>query len=582
MGNRWAVLIGVNDYHESLGPLRFCTNDAKLMHETLASECCAFPSDNIVLLTDDQPKDCQPTFGNIHSWLGTWLSRPGPDDLVLVYFAGHGREANGQALLAPLDATLDSLPVTGIPIQYVRDMLDRCKASQKVLILDACHSGSGRDVATMTTGFREALDAGKGLYTIASCDSDQISYEWPEKQHGVFTHYLVEALRHGAPVEPDGRVLLDRVYDWARNGILAWTADKRLKQEPIRICRIKGDIHIASRSLSVEQQLKAAQAQLDTQQDTITKLRTESERLSKDNEKLQKRLKSCTQGNNKPESNSRTAKRNAAIGVLYPAAIIGAILGVIGFGVSAMAILGLGCVLVGATAWLCVYRYRVGDTESVAAGAWLLTFVLGLVCISLLVNPPGFVVDLPWIGRLMKSSYFSRYQAAITLKSQGDLQSALHETVSLEESLRNKASKDLVELHGKVAALKQEIVTEYGPVKKVWPEEGRVMVWSDSLQSPIAVASFESIDKWLPSPDGQMIVLSVNGGKQVFAIEVGEVGLTALVPIASSREYYPLAGWKDSSTIMIGSKDFKIIKEASPKPVASDSMTEPVRTGAGE
>ena len=45
--------------------------------------------------------------------------------------------------------------------------MDRCCASQKVLLLDACHSGAGRDVATMTSGFRQALDVGQGLYTIA-------------------------------------------------------------------------------------------------------------------------------------------------------------------------------------------------------------------------------------------------------------------------------------------------------------------------------------------------------------------------------------------------------------------------------
>ena len=286
MSKRWAVLIGVNGYHESLGALRFCVNDARLMQETLTSECCAFPQDNVVLLTDEQPKDRLPTFGNIHSWLGTWLSRPGPDDLVLVYFAGHGREAKDQALLVPQDATLESLPVTGIPIQYIRDLLDRCRARQKVFILDACHSGAGRDVATMGAGFRHALDAGKGLYTIASCDADQISYEWPEKKHGVFTHYLVEAIRHGAPVGTDGQVALDRVYESTRSNILAWTAGKRLKQEPVRICRTKGEIHIASRSLSLEQQLEIAQDQTRSHLQMIDKLQQEVSLLEEENGNL--------------------------------------------------------------------------------------------------------------------------------------------------------------------------------------------------------------------------------------------------------------------------------------------------------
>ena len=29
MTTRWAVLVGINGYHESLGPLRFCGNDAR-------------------------------------------------------------------------------------------------------------------------------------------------------------------------------------------------------------------------------------------------------------------------------------------------------------------------------------------------------------------------------------------------------------------------------------------------------------------------------------------------------------------------------------------------------------------------
>jgi hypothetical protein len=260
--SRWAVLIGINGYHESLGPLSFCVNDAKLMQEALMGEACGFAQENTMVLTDDQPKDRLPTFGNIHSWLGTWLSRPGADDLVLVYFAGHGREANGSTMLAPMDATLESLPVTGIPIQYVRDLLDRCKARQKVLILDACHSGAGRDVAAMTSHFRESLDAGKGIYTIAACDADQISYEWPEKQHGVFTHFLAEAIREAAAPDPDGCVTLDRVYDYTREKVCSWTAGRRIRQEPVRICRVSGQIGIAARSLTPAQQLERAKAEI--------------------------------------------------------------------------------------------------------------------------------------------------------------------------------------------------------------------------------------------------------------------------------------------------------------------------------
>lgn len=578
MSNRWAIIIGINGYHESLGPLNFCANDAKLMHETLVSECCDFPSDNIVLLTDDQPKDRQPTFGNIHSWLGTWLSRPGPNDLVLVYFAGHGREADDQALLAPLDATLDSLPVTGIPIQYVRDMLDRCKASQKVLILDACHSGAGRDVATMGTSFREALDAGKGLYTIASCDADQISYEWPEKQHGVFTHYIAEALQHGAPVEPDGRVLLDRVYDWTRNGILAWTAGKRLKQEPVRICRVKGNIPIASRSLTLEQQLKVAKAQLETQHETIAKLQMEVDRLKKTNTALEQSASKPPKENNDKSYETHRVRRYVASAVAWPSVFAAGILAIIGISASRpiLGTLAMGLVLLSALAWFPGYIYRDRKNPS---GLILLTVLLAIALVLTLIvqiiNPPSFAVDLPLIGPAMTRQYFTRYKSAVELKRQGDLETALQETDSLEESLRDKGRADLTDLHRKVVDLRREIVNEYGPAKRVWPERGRVMVWSDSLQQPIAIASFESIDSWLPSPDGQMIAFGVNGNTKVFVVDTNGTGLTTVCGDAGrnkngSRLYWKFNGWKDAHTILIGTKEIRVNITGTSRPVGKN------------
>lgn len=292
--DKWAVLIGIDGYHESLGELSYCVNDARLMQETLVSECCGFPLGNIVFLADDQPKDRQPTFGNIHSWLGTWLSRPGPDDLVLVYFAGHGRDCGGSGCLAPLDATLDSLPVTGIAIQYVRDMLERCKAARKVFILDACHSGSGRDVCTMTQPFRTELDSGKGIYTIASCDSDQVSYDWPEKQHGVFTYYLTEAVRQSALPDTDGNVTLDSIYDWTRQKVLDYSSNKRLRQEPVRICRVKGQISIAGRPLSLEQRLAQARSAILAQRATIARLKEEVKNLQAERDALKSKTMAPT------------------------------------------------------------------------------------------------------------------------------------------------------------------------------------------------------------------------------------------------------------------------------------------------
>jgi len=182
--------------------------------------------------------------------------------------------------------TLDSLPVTGIPVPYVRDVLDRCKAHRKVLILDACHSGAGRDVAAMSPSFRQVLDSDKGMYTIASCDADQASYEWPENGHGAFTHFMTEGLRQAAPANTAGDVTLDALYEWTHKSLSDWASSRRVKQEPIRICRTKGSISIAHRSLTLEEQLQQAKAEITDQECKIHDMEDTVERVQIENERL--------------------------------------------------------------------------------------------------------------------------------------------------------------------------------------------------------------------------------------------------------------------------------------------------------
>ncbi len=263
--NKYAVLIGINEYHESLGTLKYCVSDAELMYETLMSEQCGFSQDNTLLLTDNQDSGKSPTYGNIHSWLGKWLSLPEDDDLVVVYFAGHGRHDNGDSMLVPRDATLDTVNVTGIKISYVQDLLERCKAKQKVLFLDACHSGSGRDVMPMTAQFYDQLQSSEGIYTIASCKQDQISHECDEKKHGIFTWALTNAIQKAIP-DNNGRVTLDAIFGKCRQTITNWCKPRRITQMPVRISNTTGDIIMTIQNHDLEGQLKRAKEKIHSLQ----------------------------------------------------------------------------------------------------------------------------------------------------------------------------------------------------------------------------------------------------------------------------------------------------------------------------
>ncbi len=240
--DKWAILIGVNRYHESLGPLKYAVHDCRRVGEVLTQGEDGFPADHVLLITDDQPEDRRPTYANIHSWLASWLSQPKENDTVFVYFSGHGRDMAGKCYLAPGDATLQTMHVTGIPVAHVQDILARCKAKQKILVLDACHSGAGKDVAAMSGSMLDQIAAGKGIYTITSCDADELSHEWNEKKQGVFSYYLAEALSGACPPDAQGRVTAESLYEWVYDRVRSWAARKRCTQTPKRFAEGTGAV----------------------------------------------------------------------------------------------------------------------------------------------------------------------------------------------------------------------------------------------------------------------------------------------------------------------------------------------------
>lgn len=294
MAGKWALLIGIDRYHESLGSLKYAGADCRLLRDTLVNGPLGFPEDQVLLLDDTQDAEHRPTFANIHSVLGSWLAAPGDDVLVLVFFAGHGRLVDGSTYLAPGDATLASIHTLGIPLRYVQDVMERCKARRKLLVVDACHSGAGRDVAVMSTGMQEALAGGSGFYTIASCGPEELSHEWVEKGQGVFTHFLAEALRGGCSPAADGKLTLDRVYEWVHDHVAKWAAQHRCSQTPQRFARGAGDIILAECAPDYEalaeqyrKELDAAKARLAEKELRETRDRLENDRPIKNRKNIE-------------------------------------------------------------------------------------------------------------------------------------------------------------------------------------------------------------------------------------------------------------------------------------------------------
>ena len=83
-----------------------------------------FPKDQVYLLHDKAEQNrYRPFRANIEKQLDLVLGMADKDDLVIVSFSGHGVQLEGKSYFCPLDARLEKLKATSIPLDEVYDRL---------------------------------------------------------------------------------------------------------------------------------------------------------------------------------------------------------------------------------------------------------------------------------------------------------------------------------------------------------------------------------------------------------------------------------------------------------------------------
>ena len=231
-GKRWAVVIGISDYRDPAIPdLEYADDDARAVYDFLRSPAAGLgglAEENTLLLINEEA-----TYANIRRALFTFLKGPTDDDIVVVYFAGHGTpdlDRLQNLYLLPHDSELEDISSTGFPMDDVQDAISQTYFRHLILIADACHSAgvggqlSARELGTNTINevFLESLKASLGGYvTVTASQVNQLSQEdarWGGG-HGVFTHFLLEALRGAADEDGSRIVTLGEVTEYVRDKV---------------------------------------------------------------------------------------------------------------------------------------------------------------------------------------------------------------------------------------------------------------------------------------------------------------------------------------------------------------------------
>lgn len=235
---RWAVVVGVGEYQsEDIPDLEFAPADARAVKEFLESDA-AGPFDEVLYLENEFA-----TGAAMREALFVFLQQADWDDLVVIYYAGHGAPDPGRPdnlYLLPTDADLGSLAATGFPMWDVKTALRRQIASERVLVIaDACHSAGTADGDVVGGGGSNQIAGGfQGLFSpsrrlmMTAADTNEFSLEderWGG--HGVFTHFMLEGLRGAGDRNSDGIVTFTELFDHVSDNVREAT---RGRQNPQR------------------------------------------------------------------------------------------------------------------------------------------------------------------------------------------------------------------------------------------------------------------------------------------------------------------------------------------------------------
>jgi hypothetical protein len=227
---KWALLIGVDDYAH-VNKLRCCGQDVRGLRERLLA--AGFGERRVFLLHDQATENkYRPFKENIEAQLDQLLGKVdskgnlieegmvNKDDLVVIAFTGHGVLLDGASYLCPVETQLEK-PETLVSLEGIYNRLLACRASQKLLLVDACRNDPRRSgqkspqVTEATQGFAKSLEKPReGILVLASCKPGEVSWEDKDLGNGVFMHFILTALAGGA-TDKDGEVTALGLYKYA-------------------------------------------------------------------------------------------------------------------------------------------------------------------------------------------------------------------------------------------------------------------------------------------------------------------------------------------------------------------------------
>ncbi|MEH2001282.1 MAG: ABC transporter substrate-binding protein [Nostoc sp.] len=211
-----ALLIGVSEYEPGLSPLPSTIKDIEAMRRVL--EDPEIGDFEVKSLLNPNTVEMQTAIEEL------FLGRQ-RDDIVLLYFSGHGIKYDSGKLYFATKITRrnekgELFKASTVSADFVHDIINdsRSRSRRQVIILDCCFSGAfaneTKSKDDVSLDFQKIQLGGEGRAVLTSSTSSQYSFE------SIYTQYLVQGMETGeADENNDGFISVDELHQYVQRKV---------------------------------------------------------------------------------------------------------------------------------------------------------------------------------------------------------------------------------------------------------------------------------------------------------------------------------------------------------------------------
>lgn len=196
--NKTFAVIIANENYQSVASVPFARNDGNIFYE-YCNKTLGIPEKHIRYIVNATANQIKMQI----SWLEN-ITEVFEDTHIIFYYAGHGipDESSRTAYLLPTDGISTDIS-TGYKLDELYASLGEMSTDKITIFLDACFSGSKREDGMLLAARGVALKAKNGMpqgnmVVFSAAQGDETAYPNKEKQHGMFTYYLLKKLQSTA------------------------------------------------------------------------------------------------------------------------------------------------------------------------------------------------------------------------------------------------------------------------------------------------------------------------------------------------------------------------------------------------